>query len=146
MTTIRYDVEVRHDGQVHSFTVPELNVPACKACSRQVFNEDVDDQITHALRAHLHLLTPAEMRAALERLGMTQTEVADRLGIPEATFALWLNDFQVQPRAMDTLLRVFFAFPEVRSAVNRAPQDPRLGTADATGSPSPNATKAMTSV
>jgi transcriptional regulator with XRE-family HTH domain len=80
----------------------------------------------------LHLLTPEEMRAALERVGITQKEAADRLGIAEATLSRWLSETQIQSRAMDNLLRVFFAFPQVRTALNRDSQDPQLGTADIT--------------
>src|SRR5262249_22746459 len=87
----------------------------------------VDDQINAALRSHLHLLTPEDMRKALERIGMTQKEAADRLGIAEATLSRWLNETQIQSRAMDNLLRVFFAFPQVRTALNGDAQDPQLG-------------------
>jgi hypothetical protein len=131
MTAIRYDADVRHDGRVYAVTIPDLQLPICKVCGEKVFTENVDDQIFTALRTHLHLLTPAEMRAALGRLGMTPKEVAERLGIAETTFSYYLNDIQIQPRATDNLLRVFFAFPEVRSALTREPHDPGLGIADA---------------
>jgi DNA-binding transcriptional regulator YiaG len=130
MTTIRYDAEVRHDGRLHAFTVPHLHLPVCEACGARVFTEKVDDQINAALRSHLHLLTPAEMRAALQRVGMTQKEAAERLGIAEATLSRWLNETQIQSRSMDNLLRVFFAFPQVRTALNGDSQDPQLGAAD----------------
>jgi putative zinc finger/helix-turn-helix YgiT family protein len=133
MTTISYDAEVRHDGRVHTFTVPHLNIPVCQACSAKVFTEKVDDQINAALRSHLHLLTPDEMRAALERVNMSQKEAAERLGIAEATLSRWLTETQIQSRAMDNLLRVFFAFPQVRTALNGPEQDPQLGVAGAGG-------------
>jgi putative zinc finger/helix-turn-helix YgiT family protein len=130
MTTTSYDAEVRHDGRVHSFTIPKLDAPACRACGEKVFTAHVDDQISAALRSHLHLLTPEEMRTALNRLNMSQKEAADRLGIAEATLSRWLNQTQIQTRAMDNLLRLFFAFPEVRSALD--PTNRRLGVADVT--------------
>src|SRR5216684_52873 len=133
LTTISYDAEVRHDGRLHTFTVPHLDIPVCQACGEKVFTEKVDDQINEALRSHLRLLTPDEMRTALERLNMTQKEAADRLGIAEATLSRWLNETQIQSRAMDNLLRVFFAFPQVRTALNGEEQDPQLGAADITG-------------
>jgi DNA-binding transcriptional regulator YiaG len=110
-----------------------LDIPVCQACGEKVFTEKVDDQINAALRSHLHLLTPEEMRAGLERISMTQKETADRLGIAEATLSRWLNETQIQCRAMDNLLRRFFAFPEVRTALNKDAQDPQLGAADVTG-------------
>ncbi len=117
MGTASYDAEVRHDGRLHSFTVPQLHLPICRACGEKVFTEQVDDQIGAALRAHLHLLTPAEMRAGLERLTMTQKEAAERLGIAEATLSRWLTNTQIQSRALDNLLRVFFTIPQVREAL-----------------------------
>jgi putative zinc finger/helix-turn-helix YgiT family protein len=133
VTTVSYDAEVRHDGRLHTFTVPQLAIPVCEACGEKVFTENVDDQINAALRSHLHLLTPDQIRAALERLNLTQKEAADRLGIAEATLSRWLTETQIQSRAMDNLLRVFFAFPHVRAALSGDAQDPHLGAADLTG-------------
>jgi DNA-binding transcriptional regulator YiaG len=130
MTTIPYDAEVRHDGRVYAFTVPGLVLPVCQACGNKVFTEKVDDQINTALRRNLHLLTPEEMRRALERVNMTQKEAAERLGIAEATLSRWLNEAQIQSRAMDNLLRVFFAFPQVRFALSGEGQDVQLGATD----------------
>jgi DNA-binding transcriptional regulator YiaG len=130
MAKVDYDAEVRHDGRLHSFTIRALEVPVCQNCGAKVFTETVDDQINSALRSHLNLLTPEEMRAALERVQMTQKEAAERLGIAEATLSRWLTKTQIQSRAMDNLLRVFFAFPEVRNVLNGQSQDPALGGAD----------------
>jgi len=131
-TTISYDAEVSHDGRLHAFAIPSLTLPVCQACGAKVFTEKVEDQITAALRSYLRFLTPDAMRAALDRVQMTQKEVAERLGIAEATLSRWLNETQIQTRAMDNLLRVFFAFPEVRSALRGEAQDPGLGTTDIT--------------
>ena len=133
MTTTCYDAEVRHDARLYMFTIPQLNVPACQACGEKIFTENVDVQINAALRAHLRLLTPTEMRSALDRVGMTQKQAADRLGIAEATLSRWLNEAQIQSRAMDNLLRVFFSFPQVRTALSRDAQDPQLGVTDIAG-------------
>jgi len=130
MTTIPYDAEVRHDGRLYAFTVPDLVLPVCQACGNKVFTEKVDDQINTALRRNLHLLTPEEMCKALERVNMTQKEAAERLGIAEATLSRWLNETQIQSRAMDNLLRVFFAFPQVRFALCGEGQDAQLGATD----------------
>ncbi len=133
LTTIRYIAEVRHDDQLHSFTVPTLEAPVCRACKKMVVTEKVDDQINAALRTYLHLLTPEEMRAALARVGISQKNAADRLGIAEATLSRWLTETQIQSRALDNLLRAFFAFPEVRTALSGKSQDPQLGTSDIIG-------------
>jgi hypothetical protein len=125
---IRYDAEDRYDGHLYAFTVPGLEAPVCRSCKKMVVTLDVDDQINAALRAHLHLLTPAEMRAGLARIGLTQKEAAERMGIAEETLSYWLTQTQIQSRAMDNLLRTFFAFPAVRDALQL--HDPQFGLAD----------------
>jgi DNA-binding transcriptional regulator YiaG len=130
LTTTSYDAEARHDGRSYTFTIPTLRLPICEACGEKVFTEDVDEQINAALHAYLNYLTPEAMRAALERIRMTQKEVAERLGIAEATLSRWLTGTQMQTRAMDNFLRVFFAFPAVRAALSGDTQDPLLGSID----------------
>ncbi len=115
MTTIEYTADVRHDGRLHTFTIPNLQIPVCKSCTEKVFTEDVDKQVNDALRLHLKILTPAQIYDDLKRLDLTQKELAQRLGIAEATLSRWLNEIQIQSRSMDNLLRVFFAFPQVRA-------------------------------
>jgi DNA-binding transcriptional regulator YiaG len=118
---------------LHEFQIPKLKIPICRVCGEKVFTEKVDDQINAGLRSHLRLLTPDEMRAALERVSMTQRNAAESLGIAEETLSRWLNETQIQSRAMDNLLRVFFAFPVVRNALSGESRNPRLGISDLTG-------------
>ena len=126
-----YAAEVRHDGRLHTFTIPDLELPVCQACGERVFTEKVDAQVNDALRTHLNLLTPAQIRDAIKRVGMSQKDLAKCLGIAEATLSRWLSETQIQSRSMDNLLRVFFGFPEVRVALCGDSQVPQLGLSDA---------------
>ena len=130
LACVRYQAEIPHDGHVHKFTIPQVDIPVCRACGEKVFTNQVDDQINAAMRSHLHLLTPDEIRAAIERVELTPEQVAERLGIDEATISAWLNETQIQSRSMDNLLRIFFAFPPVRAALVGESQDPLLGMVD----------------
>ena len=118
MATISYEAEDRHDGRDYKFTIPQLEAPVCRSCQQMVVTEKVDDQMNTALRAHLNLLSPEEIRAGLERLAITQKEAAESLGIAEETLSRWLNHLQMQTRAMDKLLRVFFQYPQILRALN----------------------------
>jgi len=53
LTKIPYEAEVRHDGHIHALMIPELELPVCRACGDKVFTEQVDAQVTIALRTHL---------------------------------------------------------------------------------------------
>jgi putative zinc finger/helix-turn-helix YgiT family protein len=131
MATTQYDAEVRHDGRLHIFTIPRLELPVCQACGERVFTEQVDAQVNNALRAHLKLLTPDQIRDGIKRVGLSQKNFAARLGIAAATLSRWLNETQIQSRATDNLLRAFLAFPQVRTALSGESQDPGLGISDA---------------
>lgn len=128
LTRVPYDAEVRHDGRLHSFRVPDLEIPICQSCGEKVFTECADEQIGDSLRSHLRLLMPVEIRAELKRVGLNQKDAAEHLGVAEATLSRWITGTQIQSRAMDNFLRVFFAFSDVRSLLSGDTQDPTLGT------------------
>ena len=130
MATTEYEAEVRHDGRLYTFTIPNLKLPVCQSCGERVFTEKVDAQVNDGLRAHLNLLTPTQIRDGIKRVGMSQKKVAKRLGIAEETLSRWLNEAQIQSRAMDNLLRAFLAFPQLRTALSGETQDPELGLSD----------------
>lgn len=127
MATIDYTAEVRHDGRLYEFVVPKLHIEVCEACGEKVFTEQVDAQINHALRNHIGLLHPEEIKANLKRIAMNQKKVAESLGLAEATLSRWLNGTQIQSRAMDTLMRTFFSFPQVRQILTSGKADKSFG-------------------
>lgn len=126
-SVIEYTAKVKQDGVVYELHLPELEVPRCKICGETVITTAVDEQINAALRARLQLLAPSQIRSGIEKLGLKQQELAERLGVAPETISRWLNGALIQSRAMDNLLRLFFALPEVRNVLRGASQDPQLG-------------------
>lgn len=118
LRVVPHNAEVAHDGRLYQIHIPSLTVPVCTACGEKVFTNEVDDQISAALRAHLKLLSPEKIRTQREHLGLQQRELAERLGVPETTIAAWESGALVQSKAMDNLLNVYFAFPEVQQALS----------------------------
>ena len=55
-----------------------------------------------------------------EKLGLTQKQFANLLGVGEATISRWESGAMIQSRAMDNFLRVFFAVPQARDALDRS--------------------------
>jgi len=130
MGTVEHQAEVTHEGRSYSLTIPNLRVPVCGACGEELFTDDVAKQVNAALRERLVLLPPSQIQDGLDRLGLSQKELAERIGVAEATISRWLNETHIQSRSLDRLLRVFFAFPEVRNALPIEGIDAGLGTVD----------------
>jgi len=107
--------------------IDDLTVPVCRKCGEKIFTDSVDEQVSQALRSKLRLLSPQEILRSLHELGLSQKELASRLGVAEATFSRWVTGSVIQSRAMDNLLRTYFAFPEVRHVLIGEEQDPELG-------------------
>jgi putative zinc finger/helix-turn-helix YgiT family protein len=110
-----YTTQVEHDGCLYTVTIPDLEVPRCEKCGTLVRVDAANRRVSEALRRQLGLLTPEEIRQNRDTLGLTQEQFADQLGVAEATLSRWETGAQIQQRALDNLLRLFFALPEVRS-------------------------------
>ena len=109
------------------FEIPALRVNQCAACGEILFSNVTDDQISQALREHLTLLSPQQIREGLRALGLKQKEFGDRIGVAPETISRWISGTHIQSRAMDNLMRLFFAFDNVRSALINSVPDQHLG-------------------
>jgi putative zinc finger/helix-turn-helix YgiT family protein len=134
-TTIPYDAEVKHDGRLHTFHIAALRVNKCAACGEILFGNVTDDQISQALRDHLSLLSPEQIREGLRALALKQKELGDRIGVAPETISRWISGTHIQSRAMDNLMRLFFAFENVRSALASSVHDQNLGIIDPVSEP-----------
>jgi putative zinc finger/helix-turn-helix YgiT family protein len=125
--TIRYSIDMEHDGRTYSVTVDDLAAPRCERCGEVVLDDAANHRISDAFRQQIGLLTPQEIRGNRERLEKTQRELAAALGIAEATLSRWETGAQIQQRVMDRFLRLYFAFSNVRDALADEEQIKALG-------------------
>jgi putative zinc finger/helix-turn-helix YgiT family protein len=115
---VNYTAEIHHDGELHQVVLPDLKTPRCSACGTIVLDDAANRQISAALRKQFGILRPDEIQAAREALGLTRQQLADQLGVGEATLARWEDGGQIQQRAHDNLLRLFFELPAVRATLS----------------------------
>jgi putative zinc finger/helix-turn-helix YgiT family protein len=120
-----YETTIKHDGRPYTFRIPDLMIPTCRKCGAQVLTSAEDERIRDALRAEAGLLTSQEIKIRRVQLGMNQQELAEQLGVAKETISRWETG-AIQSRAMDNLLRLFFALPEVRNLLRgESEQDPQ---------------------
>ncbi len=106
---------MEHDGRKYSITLTDFSVRQCKNCSEIVLDDAADHRLSEALRKEAGLLTPEEIHQNRVALGYTQQQLADYLRISMFTLSRWETGAQIQQRAMDSLMRVFFQSREARA-------------------------------
>ena len=118
-----FEHEVSHDGRpAVKIRIPDLEVIACTNpdCRPQHPDDTVLEdaaatrRITEETYRQLGLLTPAEIRAARERLNLTQQQLQELLGLGGNSLSRWESGRVYQSRSHDAMLRVIFSVPEAR--------------------------------
>jgi putative zinc finger/helix-turn-helix YgiT family protein len=109
-----YSADLEHDGRKYHVVLTDMQVAKCENCGTIMLDDAASRRLSDALRNEAGLLQPAEIRANREALGFTQKTLASFLLIAEATLSRWETGAQIQQRAMDAFLRVFFQSSEAR--------------------------------
>jgi putative zinc finger/helix-turn-helix YgiT family protein len=117
LVVIPYSTQINHDGRSYQVVIPGLEVARCEKCGEVLLHDMATRRISEAFRQGVGLLTPEQIRKKREALGLTQKELANFLGIAEATLSRWETGSQIHQRSLDRLLRLFFAFENVRDAL-----------------------------
>jgi putative zinc finger/helix-turn-helix YgiT family protein len=112
LATVAYATTIGHDGRSYHVEIPDLTVLRCANCRAISIDDAADQQISAAFRREAKLLTPEDIRHGRENLGLTQKQLANLLGVGEATVFRWETGAQIQQRAVDRFLRLCFASPE----------------------------------
>jgi putative zinc finger/helix-turn-helix YgiT family protein len=115
-----YPAEMEHDGRSYSFIVPGIEILECDACHNRVLPSAAFAAVMDKLRIEAGLLTPTEIREKRKSLSLTQEQLASDLKIAKETVSRWETGGQIQQRAMDLLLRLYFDVPEVREHLKQS--------------------------
>lgn len=115
--TVDYSTTIEHDGRTYEIHVPQLPVARCETCGDIVLDDEANERISDAIRSQLGVLTPAQIRHSRERLGISPTQLARDLGVAETSLSRWEAGTQIQSRALDRLLRLYFGYEQVRAVL-----------------------------
>jgi putative zinc finger/helix-turn-helix YgiT family protein len=109
-----YTMTAEHDGQSYEITLPNVPVPTCSRCGEVIVTSELAERVTAELRRTAGLLLPQTIQEQREALGLTRSQLAAALRIAEATLTRWETGMQLQSRALDLLLRLYFSSADVR--------------------------------
>lgn len=108
----RYVADVKHDGRSYHIEIPRLEFYRCDKCPESIVLTDAADEIVGLeLRKAAGLLAPQQIRDIRTKFGLSQKQLADLLGIGEATVCRWETGTQIQQRAFDKMLRAYLHVP-----------------------------------
>ncbi len=117
LAVVSHTVQVDNDGRKYEVTIPDLVVPRCAKCGNIFLHDEANRRITAAFRKAAGLLAPEEIRFHRERVGLTQDELADHLGITVLTLSRWETGELIQSRSLDRFLRAILIMPELRKTL-----------------------------
>jgi putative zinc finger/helix-turn-helix YgiT family protein len=109
-----YATSMEHDGRTDEVHVTNLDVVRCRSCGFVALPNPALRRLSDRLREVVGVMSPEEIRARREGLGLTQKEMAHYLQVAEGTLSRWEAGAQIQQRCMDKLLRGFFEVEEFR--------------------------------
>lgn len=109
-----YEFDQLHDGRLVRIRIADLLTPVCETCERITLAHSTLECIALETYRQLGLLTPDEIRANRERLGLTQQQMQAQLGLGGNSMSRWEKGHIYQSRALDRFMRVFFASEQVR--------------------------------
>lgn len=103
--------------------VPDTDWLECSSCEERILSNELNDAIELMTYDRLGLLPPKEIEDIRTRLGLTQVQMAELLGVGEKTYARWEAGKSYHNTSSDNLIRLVAQSPELFSRLN-AQRDP----------------------
>ena len=95
----------------------------CENCGQQMLPAALDRELERLSMLRQGLLLPPQIKAIREKLGLSQTTMAERLGVGEKTYTRWESGRSMQNKSSDNLIRLMDRSPE-QFAVIEAQRSP----------------------
>ncbi|RMF01044.1 MAG: ImmA/IrrE family metallo-endopeptidase [Alphaproteobacteria bacterium] len=100
----------------------------CENCGEQILPPELGRRLNELRYSRLGLLPPARIREIRETAGLTQEQMAQRLGVGAKTYTRWESGRSVHNKSSDNLIRLMDQAPDVLSRIEaqRAPERPQV--------------------
>lgn len=108
--TYRFDPPPNIPGG--TMVIPDATWRECENCGEQLLTAELSEKLEELSMLRQGLLLPAQIKAIREKLGLTQTAMAERLGVGEKTYTRWESGRSMQNKSSDNLIRLMDRSPE----------------------------------
>ena len=106
-----------------TIVIPGATWMECENCGEQMIPAVLSRKLEELSMLRQGLLLPAHVKAIREKLGLSQTVMAERLGVGEKTYTRWESGRSIQNKSSDNLIRLMDRSPE-QFAVIEAQRNP----------------------
>jgi putative zinc finger/helix-turn-helix YgiT family protein len=107
------------EGKERDLLVPNVTYQKCDSCGEDLLDQNASNKISQAQRAAMGLLSADEIRAIRQKLGRTQLQMSQLLGIGEKTYCRWESGIHFQSEAFDRYLRLLRNDPDALKTLER---------------------------
>ncbi len=97
--------------------VPNSKWQECQACGESILAQSLLEKLEEQRYARLELLTPEQIKHIRQAAGLTQSQIAEKLGIGEKTYTRWETGKCLQNKSSDNLIRLFAKNPAMFDAL-----------------------------
>jgi len=103
----------------------ETHRQSCNNCGKEIVNHEDREKQEKRVEKRLAdgFLTDLDIKRIREKLGLTQAQLARKLGVSKKTFARYENLSVRQSRSMDRLLRILDKYPSLLVEISKKPQN-----------------------
>ena len=95
-----------------TIVIPNVSWQECTACGEVLLPPSLSNMLAIERYRRLGLLRPEEIKATRARVGLTQTEMAQLVGVGEKTYTRWEAGRSIQNKSNDNLIRLADKHPE----------------------------------
>ncbi len=90
-----------------TIVIPHAKWQECSTCGEKIIPVALGDAIERERYHRLGLLTPQRIYEIRQSAGLTQTEMAQLLGVGDKTYTRWESGRSLQNKSSDNLIRAF---------------------------------------
>jgi HTH-type transcriptional regulator/antitoxin MqsA len=106
-----------------SMSVQNATWMECENCGEQMIPAVLNRRLEDLSIQRQGLLPPTHIKAIREKLGLSQAQMAERLGVGDKTYTRWESGRSIQNKSSDNLIRLMDRSPE-QFAVIEAQRSP----------------------